>query len=116
MGTDVATDGAPQAAPSGTGTARGAGTERILVLWTADASLRSAVVSWASYGPEDLGLEGLTAHQAGSTDEPPYPSVVAALADGWRLVQMSAPPSFPPGAELRTGHLPYEVVLTSSAR
>lgn len=88
--------------------------ERILVLWSSDASLRSPVVSWAQYGPEDLDLTGLLDHQAGSTAEPPYTSVVAALADGWRLLQLDGPPVFAAGEELRTGHLPYQAVLSRS--
>lgn len=89
--------------------------QAVLVLWSSDASLRSPVVSWARYGPEDLDLEWLAAHQAGSEAEPPYPSVVAALADGWSLLQLDGPPVFSPGAELRTGHLPYQSVLVRSA-
>jgi hypothetical protein len=85
--------------------------QAVLVLWSSDASLRSPVVSWARFGPEDLDLEWLAGHQAGSEAEPPYPSVVAALADGWSLMQLDGPPVFTPGAELRTGHLPYQSVL-----
>jgi hypothetical protein len=90
---------------------RGPAGEAVLVLWSSDASLRSPVVSWARYGAEDQDLEWLVAHQAGTEEEPPYPSVVSALADGWHLVQLDGPPAFGPGAELRTGHLPYQAVL-----
>lgn len=103
------------AAPAGTASSVAPSEgERILVLWSSDASLRSPVVSWARYGPEDLDLTWLVEHQAGSTLEPPYASVVAALADGWRLLQLDGPPVFTAGEELRAGHLPYQAVLSRS--
>ena len=48
---------------------------------------------------------------AGDGDKPPYPSVLAAMRDGWRVIQM--PPCAPavPGAEHDTAFLQYEFVL-----
>lgn len=87
------------------------GRQKVLLLWSSDSDLRSPVVAWARYGPEDLDLAWVLRHQAGSQSDAPFDSVVQALSAGWQLAQLATLPQFLPGAELCVGHLPYEAVL-----
>jgi hypothetical protein len=45
---------------------------------------------------------------AGDSAMPPYASGLAALKDGWRLIQASPLSSHMPGSEYRTDYLKYE--------
>lgn len=76
--------------------------QQVLVLHLANPSLASPVVAWARY--DGTGAETGT---PGDQDEPPYATGLAALQDGWRLLQMPqlAPPA--PGMEHVTSHLKY---------
>jgi hypothetical protein len=49
--------------------------------------------------------------QSGDSSEPLYPSVLAAMRDGWNVIQLPVLPSYVPGHEHESGHLPYEYVL-----
>ena len=53
----------------------------VLYLYSKSSNMRSPVVSWVLYdanAPHEPALP---------QDEPPYGSVLAAIADGWRVVQ-----------------------------
>ncbi|MCY3737570.1 MAG: hypothetical protein OXG13_14275 [Gemmatimonadaceae bacterium] len=55
--------------------------QQILYLYSKSTNMRSQLASWALYDatrPQGPTLPG---------DEPPYESVLAAVADGWRVVQ-----------------------------
>lgn len=55
--------------------------QRVLYLYSKSTNMRSAVASWMEYDatqPQEPTLP---------TSEPPYESVLAAVADGWRIVQ-----------------------------
>ena len=79
----------------------------VLFLYLQDSALDSNVVAWARYD--------------GSSDEPvppsepdtppPYPTGLAALRDGWRLIQAAQliPPA--PGAEREVSYLKHEFVF-----
>ena len=45
---------------------------------------------------------------SGDSDEPPYEAGLAALQDGWRLIQASSLLDHGVGAEFRTGYMKYE--------
>jgi hypothetical protein len=45
---------------------------------------------------------------SGDAADPPYPTGLDALLDGWRLFQFSALHPEPPGDEFRTTYLKYE--------
>ncbi|MEU8569592.1 hypothetical protein AB0C51_14725 [Streptomyces pathocidini] len=64
--------------------------QQVLVLYLAHSGLDAAVLGWASYDGT-----GLTNPTTGDSDEPPYDCGVAALRDGWRLIQASQ--LIPPG-------------------
>lgn len=77
--------------------------QRVLVLYLGSSALDSKVVAWALYDGT-----GRRTHMAGDSDEPPYPTGVAALRDGWRLIQASPLVDHGVGDEFRTGYLKYE--------
>ena len=55
--------------------------QQILYLYAKSTNMRSPLASWALYNatqPQKPTLPG---------DDPPYESVLAAVADGWRVVQ-----------------------------
>lgn len=78
--------------------------QQVLTLWLSSPSLDGKVLGWSFFdGTEGAGPQ--------PRDDPPYPSGVAALIDGWRLIQMSplVPPM--PGAERETSFLKHEFVF-----
>ena len=77
--------------------------QRVLVLYLRSSALDSGVLAWAVY--DGTGQE---THMAGDSEEPPYPTGVAALRDGWRLIQASPLVEHGVGSEFRTGYLKYE--------
>jgi hypothetical protein len=80
--------------------------QKLLVLYLRTPDLYSPVVAWAAYDGT-----GKDRHSSGDSDTPPYPSVVAAMQDGWRVIQF--PQQWPayPGTEYQTSYLKYEYIL-----
>lgn len=80
--------------------------QKLLVLYAHNPSLNSGVGAWAQYDGT-----GQTRPGTGDGDQPPYPSVVDAMKDGWRVIQF--PQQFPafPGTEYQTHYLKYEFIL-----
>jgi hypothetical protein len=80
--------------------------QQLLILYAANSSPDSPVGAWSLF--DGTGREK---HMAGDADKPPYPSVLAAMRDGWRVIQL--PQLRPParGAEHDTAFLDYEFVL-----
>ena len=77
--------------------------QQVLVLYLSNSALDSHVGGGSGYaGP------GPPPPTPGDSDEPPYPDGVAALRDGWRLIQASQllPPQ--PGVEYGTSFLKHE--------
>jgi hypothetical protein len=79
--------------------------QQILVLWLANGDLASAVCAWTFHDA------AAAAPGSGDGDLPPYPSALAAMRDGWRLIQFPGLPTAPPGAEHTTGALKHQCVL-----
>lgn len=83
--------------------------QQLLILHLANSDLESNVVAWALYdgakSAQDLQM------QSGDQTEPPYSSVLAAMRDGWFVMQVPPLPQFAPGQEHLTGNLTYEYVL-----
>lgn len=75
----------------------------ILVLYLSSSALDTHVIGWARYDGT-----GKTRSMAGDQSEPPYTTGLAALRDGWRLIQASPLISHAPGDEFRTSYLKYE--------
>ena len=77
--------------------------QQVLVLYLRSSALDSGVLAWAVYDGT-----GQQTHMAGDSDQPPYSTGVAALRDGWRLIQASPLVDHGVGDEFRTGYLKYE--------
>jgi hypothetical protein len=80
--------------------------QQLLILYAANSSPDSDVGAWSIYDGT-----GRQAHMAGDADKPPYPSVVAAMRDGWRVIQLPQLHAAAPGAQHDTAFLKYEFVL-----
>ena len=80
--------------------------QKVLILYLVDSSLDSKVVAWAQY--DGTGREE---HMAGDAQQPPYATGLAALRDGWRLLQMAPLQAHAPGAEFTTAYLKYEFLF-----
>lgn len=80
--------------------------QQILILYLGSPDLASGVGAWAIYDGT-----GRKKHTTGDSDEPPYNSVLDAMKDGWRVLQV--PQQFPayPGMEYTTSYLKFEYVL-----
>lgn len=79
--------------------------QQVLHLWLASPALDSGVIGWAFYD----GTAGVGPVPEG---DPPYRSGVAALVDGWHLMQVSPLRSASPGQERETSFLNHEFIFT----
>lgn len=80
--------------------------QQVLVLYLKNSALDSAVAAWALY--DGTGRER---RMSGDADEPPYGTGLAALQDGWRLIQASPLLDHRAGDEFRTGYFKYEFLF-----
>jgi hypothetical protein len=80
-----------------------------LILHLTDSDLNSEAVAWALY--DGAKPEGELQMQSGDEETPPYRSVLAAMRDGWFVLQVPPLPYYVRGQEHEVGHLPYEYVL-----
>jgi hypothetical protein len=78
--------------------------QQVLMLWLASPSLDAHVLGWSFF-------DGTAGAGPQPEADPPYRTGVAALVDGWRLLQMS--PLIPPvpGQERQTSFLKHEFVF-----
>lgn len=79
--------------------------QQVLYLWANGSGLDSGTIAWAFHDGADGGGPPLP------DSSPPYPDGVAALRDGWMLLQSAQliPPA--PGEEHRNSYLEYEFVF-----
>jgi hypothetical protein len=80
--------------------------QQLLVLYAATSSPESDVGAWSIFDGT-----GRQTHMAGDADAAPYPTVLAAMRDGWRVIQLPQLAAAAPGAEHDTSFLKYEFVL-----
>lgn len=80
--------------------------QKVLILYLKDSALDADVIGWSQYDGT-----GATDHMAGDEDTPPYPTGIAALRDGWRLLQMSELHPHHRGDEFTTSYLKYEFLF-----
>jgi hypothetical protein len=79
--------------------------QQILYLWLAEGALDTETVGWAFHdGTSGTGPKLPVA-------EPPYKTGLAALEQGWFLIQSPAPYSLHPGAEHEVSYLANEFVF-----
>ena len=83
--------------------------QQILILHLQNPDLNAKTIAWALY---DGALpESEQQMQAGDSQTIPYESVLAAMRDGWNVLQLPHLPTYTPGHEHEGGYLPYEYVL-----
>ena len=81
--------------------------QQLLILHLRSADLASDTVAWALY---DGALPSSHVQmQSGDQTEPPYESVLAAMRDGWRVIQLGSLPERSAAAGM--GQLVNEYVL-----
>ena len=80
--------------------------QQLLILYAATSSPDSPVGAWSVFDGT-----GRQPHMAGDAEKPPYASVLAAMQDGWRVLQLPQLQAAAPGAEHDTSFLKYEFVL-----
>lgn len=83
--------------------------QQLLILHCGSTDPQSATVAWALY--DGAAPAEASQMRTGDGDEPPYPSVLAAMREGWRVLQFPQP-SFIPGREHETAGLSFEFVLS----
>jgi len=93
-------------APASSCHTEGVQKQQLLILYATSSSPDSAVGAWSLFDGT-----GRDKHMAGDGGEPPYPSVVAAMRDGWRVIQLPQLHTPARGADHDTGFLEYEFVL-----
>jgi hypothetical protein len=79
--------------------------QQVLYLWANGSALDSGAIGWAFHD----GTEGRGPSLPDAT--PPYPNGVAALRDGWMLLQSSPLAAPLPGNEHLNDYLEYEFVF-----
>ena len=79
--------------------------QQVLYLWGNGSALDSGVVAWAFHDGTDGAGPSLP------DGDPPYADGVAALRDGWMLLQSSQLIAPPPGREHLNAYLEYEFVF-----
>lgn len=80
--------------------------QKLLLLYCSNSGLASEIVGWSLY-------DGTSAEEfdASDDDAPPYASVLAAMRDGWRVIQLPTLQTVDPGPAQRVSYLRFEVVL-----
>jgi hypothetical protein len=80
--------------------------QKLLILYCADSSLTSRVVGWSLY-------DGSSAREIDPSEDPaaPYASVLGAMRDGWRVIQLPVLHAVDPGAAQQLSYLRFETVL-----
>jgi len=80
--------------------------QQLLFLYLTHPNPTADTIGWSFF--DGAGTDDRT---AGDADTPPYASVVAAMRDGWRVIQVAQQNMPVPGTEHRTAYLPYEFIL-----
>lgn len=84
--------------------------QKLLILYSANSNLTSQIVGWSFYDGT-----GEYEFDAGDDDAPPYASVLAAMRDGWRVIQLPVLQPLDPGPARQLGYLRFETVLEQLA-
>lgn len=80
--------------------------QKLLLLYSANSHLTSEVIAWSLY-------DGTGAFQFDASDDAdaPYATVLDAMRDGWRVIQLSGLNAVDPGPEQQPSYLRFETVL-----
>lgn len=80
----------------------------ILVFFQTTPALDAQVVAWARYeASKGANLSNLV-----EESDPPYANAMAAMRDGWQVIQMSELKHRSPKEGYELGPLPYQIVLS----
>jgi len=80
--------------------------QKLLLLYLAKPELSQKVIAWTLYdGTGEYNFD------SAEPEEPPYASALAAMRDGWRVIQLPRVEAPCPGREYEVDYLRYEVVL-----
>ena len=80
--------------------------QQLLFLYLGSPNPESGTVAWSLF--DGTGREQ---RSSGDAEDPPYATVVEAMREGWRVIQVASQPPPLPGLEHRTSYLPYEFIL-----
>jgi hypothetical protein len=80
--------------------------QQLLFLCVANPSPTSAVVAWSLFDGT-----GRATTMAGDSERPPYDSVMAAMKDGWRVIQVPQLMASHSEQQHQTAFLRFEYVL-----
>lgn len=80
--------------------------QKLLILYLDNSDLSSSVVGWSLYDGT-----GKYEYEAAGDPDPPYHSVLDAMRDGWRVIQIPPLQASAPGRDYETDYLRYEFVL-----
>ena len=79
--------------------------QKLLFLYLANSDLHAGVIGWSTF-------DGTSTDPPEMDDpDPPYASAVAAMRDGWRVIQVSKLAAPPAGREFDVDYLKHEVIL-----
>ena len=81
--------------------------QKLLFLYLANSNLESQVVAWSFY--DGTCKENFEA--GGENQDPPYKSVLDAMRDGWRVIQVPQLKAPQVGREYQVDYLDFEFVL-----
>ena len=81
--------------------------QQLLMLYTNYADLTTGVGAWSFY--DGTGQQAHPTH--GDNTKPPYNTVIEAMKDGWRVIQLPQLIPAYPGTEYTTSFLKFEVIL-----
>ena len=81
--------------------------QQLLFLYLGNSSPESEVVAWSFYD----GTTDDTFEAAGEDNEPPYKTVLHAMCDGWRVLQVPALRAPQVGRDYENDYLDFEFVL-----
>jgi len=80
--------------------------QKLLILYSENSSLSSPVIGWSLY-------DGTAEYEFDASDsaDAPYSSVLGAMKDGWRVIQLPVLHTADPGASQELSYLRFETVL-----
>ena len=81
--------------------------QKVLFLYSSHSDFTSAIVAWSLYD----GVTGKPTDAFGAAELPPYKTVLAAMHDGWRVMQVSPLQDKPVEDPHQVSYLKYETIL-----
>lgn len=80
--------------------------QQLLFLYLTHPNPSAPTIAWSLFDGT-----GAAQRMSGDADRPPYASVLEAMTDGWRVMQVAQQQPAYPGMENRTAYLPFEFIL-----